>query len=48
MNLRTPIVVLGVLALGLATASRNGAEEKPRAFQLVYQSDTRGYYRPCG
>jgi len=28
-----------------------GAEPAPgtsRSFQLVYHSDTRGYYRPCG
>jgi len=35
------------LALCWAASPLAGAEDA-RPFQLVYQSDTRGYYRPCG
>jgi hypothetical protein len=36
-----------LLALsGTPTAPALGDDARP--FQLVYHSDTRGYYRPCG
>jgi hypothetical protein len=48
MNKRTTVIVAGALLLGLVSATRNAAEQTPRSFQLIYHSDTRGYYRPCG
>jgi hypothetical protein len=35
------------IALGTIGASHIAAQEAP-SFHLVYHSDTRGYYRPCG
>lgn len=48
MNKRTIIIAVGALVLGLASAGRDVARENPASFQLVYESDNRGYYRPCG
>lgn len=45
---RTLLVTAGAVLLGLFATGSNVAREKTRAFQLVYHSDTRGYYRPCG
>jgi hypothetical protein len=39
------VVILPVIA-SLAGQSDEGRGYK--SFQLVYHSDTRGYYRPCG
>jgi hypothetical protein len=48
MNKRTTLIIAGALVLGLASATRDVAKQSPRSFQLIYHSDTRGYYRPCG
>jgi hypothetical protein len=42
------LIIAGAVCLALAAADRGGAGQEGRAFQLVYHSDTRGYYRPCG
>lgn len=49
------ILIAGVLALGLGVSGgpenvvQGQAEGQGYAsFYLVYHSDTRGYYRPCG
>jgi len=42
---------LGIAAVLLAlswTSTAPALGDDARAFQLVYHSDTRGYYRPCG
>ena len=39
------VIVLPVIA-SLAGQSDDG--QSFQSFQLVYHSDTRGYYRPCG
>jgi hypothetical protein len=47
MNRNTLVITLTaalVAAVSLGTTAKDGA--KP--FALFYQSDTRGYYRPCG
>ena len=48
MNTRTMIITLAAAALALATPRHNVAQDETPSFQLVYHSDTRGYYRPCG
>jgi hypothetical protein len=42
--------LLGVLFTGTRPAQTGAAAPAggTRDFQLVYHSDTRGYYRPCG
>jgi hypothetical protein len=37
-----------VLFSAPATVGQTGGGQGFKSFQLVYQSDTRGYYRPCG
>jgi hypothetical protein len=39
------VVMIPVLA---ALAGQSYDRGGGRSFQLVYHSDTRGYYRPCG
>lgn len=47
MKTRTLTVTLAAAALALLTPRHNAAQEPP-SFELIYHSDTRGYYRPCG
>jgi hypothetical protein len=49
MNSRLTIIAAFALALGVVAAGRNAAQEDAGpSVRLVYHSDTRGYYRPCG
>ena len=48
MNKTTIAIVTGIVLTGLFSAGRNVAQENYKTLQLVYHSDTRGYYRPCG
>jgi hypothetical protein len=41
------VVSIAVLAVFLSSSRRSG-EAGSRTVQLVYESDTRGYYLPCG
>jgi hypothetical protein len=46
-----PIVAALVVALAAAVAFVDDpvkGRQGNKSFRLVYQSDTRGYYRPCG
>lgn len=45
---RTLFAITGAVLLGLFTAGPKAAGEETHSFQLVYHSDTRGYYSPCG
>jgi hypothetical protein len=47
MRYLTTIAVLLALAAGGAQAPETAPEWAPDA-RLVYESDTRAYYRPCG
>lgn len=48
--MRKTTVATAMLAISLfgAIAVRSGDGGAYKTFQLVYHSDTRGYYRPCG
>ncbi len=48
MRKTTIAIVAGVVLAGLFSADRNVAQQNYQTLQLVYHSDTRGYYRPCG
>ena len=41
-------VAAGLLPIVATLADQSDAGRGYKSFQLVYQSDTRGYYRPCG
>lgn len=46
-----PIVAASVIALVTAVALAQGpvrGQQDSKSIRLVYHSDTRGYYRPCG
>jgi hypothetical protein len=46
---KAPLAVTALAAsLLTALAVQSSAPEGYKSFQLVYHSDTRGYYRPCG
>jgi hypothetical protein len=49
-RMRKAPLALTVLAASVLTAlaAQSSAPEGYKTFQLVYHSDTRGYYRPCG
>ncbi len=43
------VFLIGFLGLSaLIVASRRTADIGERTIQVVYESDTRGYYLPCG
>jgi hypothetical protein len=46
--MKRTIAFAAALTLGLLAAGRDVAQEGYESFELVYHSDTRGYYRPCG
>jgi len=48
--MKKPFVVAALVALVAVAAIHDRAESQQRykSIQLVYHSDTRGYYRPCG
>ena len=50
MKKTTMIAIAFGLAIAAAAgiAERNVAQTSPDGFQLIYHSDNRGYYRPCG
>jgi hypothetical protein len=47
---RTTVATIAVVAVSAfaALGGRTDDRQGVKSFQLVYQSDTRGYYRPCG
>jgi len=46
---RKHILAAGVAALvGLVAAHEPAESDRSKSFTFVYNSDTRGYYRPCG
>jgi hypothetical protein len=48
MKNTTFTIVAGIVLAGLLSPGRNVAQQDYCTLQLVYHSDTRGYYRPCG
>ncbi len=42
------IVLSATLCAGVLVTDVAGRRGKAKHFQLVYQSDTRGWYSPCG
>jgi len=41
-------IAAALLWTGLLVTGADPAPGTSHSFQLVYHSDTRGYYRPCG
>ena len=48
MQKHTTVALVAVLLASTAMSVAQEASSPYPRFQLVYQSDTRGYYRPCG
>ena len=48
MITRNTIVIAVAAALAATVSLVVTAQDDGKPFALVYQSDTRGYYRPCG
>ncbi len=48
--MKKPFVVAALVALVAVAADHDWAvsQQGYKSIQLVYHSDTRGYYRPCG
>ncbi|MCK5618272.1 MAG: hypothetical protein KAJ17_02675 [Candidatus Krumholzibacteria bacterium] len=48
--MKKPFVVAALVALVAVAAIHDLAKSQQgyKSIQLVYHSDTRGYYRPCG
>lgn len=44
INALSPAAIAAVFLAGAGAHGQSGY----KSFQLVYHSDTRGYYRPCG
>ena len=48
MSIRHHLWVALLVSTAVSSASHQTTEAGRHAVQLVYESDTRGYYLPCG